>query len=131
MSGLEQSAILTPREVELIKAFTNGTGKAARARGFANLMESPVGVTSVVLGFMDDLDRPIPLGTLYVVTKDEGGCDCSVCGIDNSPVTQHDAYPDVTSALIAAQPYFQHMAANVGRAARPTLLSRLRGIVGL
>jgi hypothetical protein len=113
----EQAAngILTPIEVEIVHAFASEIGKAAKARGVAKFIEVQAGVLSIGLGFLDQEDNYIVLGSMAVVGKPQGKYECSIRGVDNSEIPGAEVYPDVLTGLKATQSYFAFMAARVGK----------------
>lgn len=123
--------ILTPQEVSIVNAFADGMGRCARTRGFARFLEAQIGVLSIALGVLDLDDKPVLLGTVVVFSNDRGGYECSVRGVNNSPLPGAERHAHISSALTETLPYFEHMATELGKRLRPSLLGRLRQGLGL
>lgn len=107
--------ILTPIEVEIVQAFANEIGKAAKARGVAKFIEVQAGVLSIGLGFLDQEENYIVLGSMVVVSKSHGKYECSIRGVDNSEIPGAEVYSDVLTGLKATQSYFAFMASRTGK----------------
>ena len=109
------TSILAPIEVEIVQAFVEEIGKAANARGIAKFIEVQAGVLSIGLGFLDQKENHIVLGSLVVVSKPHGKYECSIRGVANSEIPGAEIYPDVLTGLKATQSYFAGMASRVGK----------------
>ncbi|MBK6321008.1 MAG: hypothetical protein IPF38_01930 [Burkholderiales bacterium] len=120
-----RSAVVTPSEVQFVQQFANDLGKCCGMQGFANFVESGIGILSIAIGIIHK-SRPILLGTVVAAAECDGNT-CSVRDLMNNPMPGPAYYTTVNAALLATRPYFISFAVMVTKELRPSLMQRLFG----
>jgi hypothetical protein len=119
------STVLSPEDVHFTQTYATELGHGCGLRGYANFVESEIGVMSVALGVVHKGETMI-LGTV-VVASNLPGSSCSVRDFRNKPMPGAEYYDSIYAALVTTRPYFTKLAELAARQMRPSLMARLFG----
>lgn len=125
------SKVLTTKELVIIQQFSTFVARFAHGRGLVHFQESPIGIFTALIGVIDAIDREYPLGVFCAANKPDGGYVCTVKCVDGSQGPWAESFSDIRHAIYASRKYFEFMATGMGRTSRPSLLDRIKWMLGL